>query len=79
MTEHMADEIDRANHLAELATQDSVAHYRRLAAPEQDPDNIDPECVDCGEEIEEARLLMLKKRCFSCQSAKEIRERQRAR
>jgi RNA polymerase-binding transcription factor DksA len=79
MTEHMADEIDRANHLAELATQDSVAHYRRLAAPEQDPDNLDPYCADCGDEIEDARLLMFRMRCFGCQSAKEKREKQHAR
>lgn len=79
MSENFADDIDRANHLAEMATNDAVDAVRRRAAAEQDPDNLSIECQDCGEDIEPARLQMLRCRCFKCQTNKELREKQYAR
>lgn len=68
-----ADQIDRANDIAQSHNDEAVEAARRAAAPEQNPDDIDPYCCDCGEEIEAARLQMLKKRCFSCQTIFEKR------
>jgi RNA polymerase-binding transcription factor DksA len=79
MSERFTDQIDHANHLADLATQEAVAKWRKLAAPEQDPDNIDPDCADCGLPIEEGRLALLRCRCISCQSIKEKKDKQHAR
>jgi len=75
VSEQYSDLIDRANYIAEAATQEAVDHVRRLAAPEQDPDDLDPDCVDCGNPIEEVRLQMLKCRCVSCQTIKEKKEK----
>lgn len=66
--ERHADHLDHAAQVTEAATTDAVERYRRLAAPEQDPDNIDPCCALCGEDIEVGRLELLKKHCFACQT-----------
>ena len=75
MSENKADILDQASEVAQQATDDAVARYRRLAAPEQDPDDIDPYCCDCGGEIEPGRLELLKKRCFQCQTLFENRRK----
>lgn len=75
MSENKADVLDQATEVAQQATDDAIAHYRRLAEPEQDPNNIDPDCCDCGEPIEDGRLALLKKRCLSCQNKYENRRR----
>ena len=72
--EHSADQLDRANDIAQSHTDEAVDAVRRAAAPEQDPDCCDPDCCDCGEEIEAARLKLLRKRCVSCQSRFERRQ-----
>ena len=73
MTQY-ADEVDRANNIAQAITDEAVELVRRAAAPEQDPNNLDPYCCDCGEEIEEGRLKLLKKRCFGCQTKYERKQ-----
>lgn len=67
MTERHSDPLDQANDVAQDFVDGRVEEYRRLAAPEQNPDNIDPDCSSCGEPIEEGRLALLKCRCLSCQ------------
>lgn len=75
-----ADPLDQASHLADMANEEAVAETRRRAAPEQvqNPDGSwpSPECCDCGEDIEPARLEMGKIRCFACQDALEKRNKQ---
>ena len=59
-----------------------VEEIRRRAAPERVPDengDIDPDCIDCGEEIGADRLALGRARCFTCQSRKENRERMHGR
>ncbi|MBK6403299.1 MAG: TraR/DksA C4-type zinc finger protein [Rhodocyclaceae bacterium] len=83
MSEHFADDIDRAAFLTEVANESAVANARMKARPEQvrNADGTWPttECVECGELIEEARLDMGKVRCFECQSTLEKRGRQHVR
>jgi len=73
--ERTSDELERASNIALAHDEESIAAVRRLAAPEQDPSNIDPDCVDCGEEIEEGRLELLYCRCFRCQTLKERKDK----
>lgn len=81
--ERFADVISQANHIAEMVNSAAVNAERAKAAqalaPEQNPDDVDPYCVDCGEEIETGRLAMFKCRCFACQSLKEKKEKMYAR
>lgn len=83
MSENYADEIDRANHLAEIANESAVADARRVAGPEQEQnaDGTWPtlECVECGEPIELGRLQLGRVRCFECQNEIEKRKRRYAR
>lgn len=79
MTRQFADPIDQANEVAQNHTDDAIAAVRRAGAPEQDPNDLDPYCCDCGSEIEEGRLALLKKRCFACQTIHEKKEKMRGR
>ena len=74
-----SDQIDQANDIAQAHNDEAIDAVRRAAAPEQDPNNLDPECCDCGELIEPARLNLYKKRCLSCQKIKENKDRMYAR
>lgn len=72
MSETFPDELDRAAHLTEMQNEAAVEEARWKARPEQErnPDGTWPTevCVDCGDDIEPARLEMGKIRCFRCQS-----------
>jgi RNA polymerase-binding transcription factor DksA len=68
MIEKHADHLDHAAQVTEAATNEAVERYRRLAAPEQDPNNLNPNCTDCERPIEAGRLALNKKRCFQCQT-----------
>lgn len=72
-----ADILDRANEVAEEWTNEQINGHRWAARPEQvqgaDGKWETLDCVDCGELIEDARLLMGKVRCYSCQELKERR------
>ena len=73
------DVLDQAADLASRLSEAAVDHARHRAKPEQvqNPDGSWPqtECEDCGEDIEEARLLMGKIRCIACQRTREHRIR----
>lgn len=76
--EVLADELDRAAHISEMMNQNLVQEIRRAAEPEQTCiDGVweTMDCVDCGEPIEEGRLLLGKVRCYQCQSKLENREK----
>lgn len=66
-----ADELDRAADLTAAVTQGHVEDIRHRARPEQvqNPDGSWPhtECVECGNEIPEGRLILGKIRCVHCQ------------
>jgi len=78
MAEH-SDPIDHANDTAQFFTDEAVEAVRRRSAPEQDPNNLDPCCCDCGEDIEPGRLAMYKKRCITCQTRFEMKEKMNGR
>ena len=67
------DVLDKAAHLAELFTTQSVNVARLKAAPEQD--GTQTECAACGEDIEPERVKLLRTLCFICQDTKEKRGR----
>lgn len=69
-----ADPIDRASNLDLLYTEQNIAKARFGAKPEQlciDGKWETETCVDCGEDIEPARLAMGRLRCYGCQDSKE--------
>lgn len=71
-----ADDIDRANELAQMQNDSSIAKVRNAALPEQVQVNGEwpkRECEDCGDEIPAARLALAKIRCIYCQHRLEVR------
>lgn len=66
------DEIDRANDRAQRFTDNAVAEAMRKSKPEQvvspNGEYPVPDCVDCGDPIPLARLVMGRIRCVYCQS-----------
>ena len=77
--ERSPDLLDRASALTQRLNDASVQHARWMARPEQvqNPDGSwpQPDCEDCGEDIEEARLNMGKIRCIACQTILEHRKK----
>jgi RNA polymerase-binding transcription factor DksA len=75
----VGDEVDRANELAQMETENSLYLARKKAAPEQlpraDGTYEQTDCIDCGGEIPLGRLNLGKVRCIGCQSALERRAR----
>lgn len=62
------DEGEIAQHL-QLQEQASISHRaRELNRPESHPDFDGETCVECGEEIPPARLILKRVRCVDCQS-----------
>lgn len=78
---HFPDPIDNAQVTADRFTTASLALARAKFIPEQtrNEDGTWPivECVDCGEELTSARLLMARVRCIACQTHKEKMEKRR--
>lgn len=75
---NFTDVVDSANYLAELHNSTCLAAARAKAAPEQtqleDGSWPTTECIDCGIDIEPARLALGKLRCIACQTHKERKE-----
>lgn len=70
------DEADQAQWI-QLAEQASFRERARVAnAPETHPDFDGQHCIDCGNEIPEARLQLFKIRCVECQRVLEAKRRQ---
>ncbi len=69
------DPLAHASNMEERERQSALKRQREASKPEQvqNPDGTWPieECVDCGDEIGEARLALAKIRCIHCQTAKE--------
>ena len=67
------DLLDRASELAGRYADEGVAHIQKQAAPQQvqreDGSWPYPECIECGEDIPEARLKLGRIRCVGCQEA----------
>lgn len=64
----MADDIDRANDIAQESLERSLAKTKRFDTPSY------PECIDCGEDIPYKRQqLGGVKRCIDCQNVQERR------
>lgn len=72
MIEKCADPFDHASELESSFRELSLSEARRKLKPEQEQneDGTWPVlyCVDCDDEIPEARLAMGKIRCVDCQS-----------
>lgn len=81
--ERCSDPIDEACKLEQRMTQNDVAKARALSRPEQVPTvDVDgvktwpiTECVDCDDDIPQARLELGRVRCVTCQG---ILERKRS-
>lgn len=74
--ERVADELDRAAHIAEMHNQNCVQEIMRAARPEQVcTDGVweTETCRTCDEDIEPVRLRMGKVLCYACQSLLEKR------
>lgn len=70
MTESMenyADEIDRANMIANVFLSEAVEEVARRCAPETHPDFDGTHCVECGDDIPAERLNLGRIRCVYCQ------------
>ena len=70
----MADLADLASDRIEQHQADSERHARGKSGPESHPDFDGAHCVDCEDTIPEARLLLGKIRCVSCQEVLESRK-----
>lgn len=69
--QELTDEADRANVIETIFQESALRDAQRRAAPETHPDFDGEHCVDCGENIPQARLKLLKVRCVDCQSVRE--------
>lgn len=66
--DEVMDETDYAQHM-QLKEQASISHRaRELNRPETHPDFDGETCVECGEDIPPARLLLKRVRCVECQT-----------
>lgn len=67
-TDEVMDETDYAQHM-QLKEQASISlRARELNRPETHPDFDGQSCVECGEDIPPARLLLRRVRCVDCQT-----------
>ena len=70
----MADIIDTANAFAARLNDDALDRARGKSEPESHPDFNGLNCVDCGDDILPARLLLNKVRCLDCQEVLESKK-----
>lgn len=73
----MADIIDIAQEAIEACTEEAQRRARKQAARETHPNFDGVTCVDCGSDVEPARLGLGKVRCISCQQDLETRRKTR--
>ncbi len=79
--EKYSDPLDVASRNESIATDDAVREQRKLAVPQQFPDEhghfAGTECLACGEHIGEQRLKVAIKNllCVECASAQERKKR----
>lgn len=69
------DEGDIASMLQMRENAAALARSQAAVAPETHPDFDGESCLDCGNEIPEARLKMGKIRCVHCQGKLETRSK----
>lgn len=69
------DEADQASMIQMAENEQALAKIKAKLAPETHPDFDGKNCVDCGDKIPKARLLMGKVRCVHCQGAIEARRK----
>ena len=78
--EKYSDPIDVASRNESIATEDRVREQRKLAVPQQFPDEHGhfavTECLECGEHIGEQRLRVAIKNtlCIYCATEQERRK-----
>lgn len=70
----MPDLADLASDRIEQHQADSERHARGRSGPESHPDFDGSHCVDCGDDILPARLLLGKIRCLDCQEVLESKK-----
>ena len=68
-----SDNLDTASELQEIFNQRGIRAAHLKAAPETHPDFDGKTCLDCTEEVHEARLTLGKIRCIVCQTKLEHR------
>ena len=75
----VGDEVDQANELAQMETDNHLYLARKKSRPEQeqraDGSWPHPECVDCEGPIGEVRLGMGRIRCIHCQTDLEAKNK----
>lgn len=69
------DEADQASMFQMAQNALALAKVKAKMQPEKHPDFDGSTCLDCGDDIPQARLDMGKIRCVHCQSALETRHR----
>ena len=79
--EKYSDPLDVASRNESIATEDAVREQRKLAVPQQFPDEHGhfavTECLECGEHIGEQRLKVAIKNllCWDCATAQERKKK----
>lgn len=80
--EKYSDPLDVASRNEQFATDDAIREQRKLAQPQQEPDEHGHysihECLECGEDIGLERLRVATKNCY-CLSCVEDQEKRDAR
>lgn len=75
----VGDEVDQANELAQMETDNRLYLARKKSKPEQeqraDGTWPQPDCFDCEGPIGDARLAMGRIRCIHCQTDLEAKEK----
>lgn len=69
------DDADIASTIEMNFIAQALEKHREKVAAETHPDFDGETCVECGEEIPEARLKLKKIRCVDCQSELELRNK----
>lgn len=68
------DETEFAQHMEQVQTNEAVKNAVAKARPEYHPEFDGVHCIECDEEIPQARLKLQKIRCIHCQSEIEKRK-----
>jgi RNA polymerase-binding transcription factor DksA len=73
--EREADVLDQASQTSELFIEAGIAASVDACAPETHPDFDGKTCVECGDDIPDGRLALMRVRCVRCQERVERRAR----
>lgn len=71
----MSDQLDEASEIELAQRQSAIDATVALNKPQTHPDFDGKTCLECGDDIPSARLMMGKIKCVYCQGAHENKRR----